>query len=79
MEIKGCLDCPFNSHSYNSWDEDINTCELLLYNRNKERMRTRGNYFIDFYKNGNVKSKNKKTLDVCPLLKEELCLKLEQI
>ena len=77
MEIKGCLDCPFNSHSYNSWDESVNTCELLLYNRRKERILTGANYFIDFYKNGNIKSKNKRTLDYCPLLNEELTIKLK--
>lgn len=78
IEIIGCNDCPFNSHSYNSWDESINTCELLLYIKHKNRDDSRGQYFIDYYKNGNVKSKNKKTLDNCPLINEELTIKLKQ-
>ena len=70
IETKGCIGCPFYTSYMDSWDDAIDQCTLIYHQKGE-------NYFIDYYKNGNVKSKNKKTLDNCPLLIESVNVNLE--
>lgn len=70
IKVNSCTGCPFYQVNYDDFALGYawtHTCGLILNTCNGEI-----NYFIDFYKNGNVKSKNRKTLDNCPLLKENI-------
>lgn len=69
MIAEGCKDCPFRSyHHYvhELGDQDINYCELIRFGNKNTILFETG--FIGFTPKGNVRSKNKLTLDNCPIL-----------
>lgn len=79
LEVPHCNECPFENYSYDDFalgDAESHHCNLLKRDWNEELIRTgklpHMEYFIFFYKNGNVKSKNKKTLNNCPLLSHDI-------
>jgi hypothetical protein len=83
MEVSSCHDCPFRNYSYDDFalgDAESHSCILLqrewMYNAVEGNL-THANYFINFFKNGNVKSKNKRTLNNCPLLETDFSVTLK--
>ena len=82
IKIEKCQNCPFFT---TEWDEFDMSGQYYFYGCNflkhkyLDEMKA-GNkqsiHNIQLYKNGNVKSKNKKTLDNCPLLKENINITL---
>jgi hypothetical protein len=84
IEVTTCWDCPFRNTDYDDFalgDRDSHVCTILeknwitnIINDNMNHI----DYFIVFFKNGNVKSKNKKTLDNCPLLKQNINISLKK-
>lgn len=77
IKVESCHDCPFKNYSYDDFslgDPHSHHCNLLQQDWRDEMDRTGKystlEYFIFFYKNGKVKSKNRKTLDNCPLLEQ---------
>lgn len=84
-EVTSCHDCPFKNYSYDDFslgNPESHACIPLrnnwIYKIVEGNQPTTANYFIDFYKNGNVKSRNKKTLDNCPLLEQDINVSLKQ-
>lgn len=81
--LNDCKNCPFMVYEYDDFsigDPETYSCNLLR-KRWKDDISTDNiykpiNFFIKLYKNGNIKSKNKKTLDNCPLLENEIIIKL---
>lgn len=71
MEIKvtKCMDCPFLKSYYDNMDEINYECNLLIREYNEVSWVF---YDIEIDNKNNVNSKNKKTLDNCPLLKENI-------
>lgn len=70
MEIKTngkCIKCPFLSHSTNSWDDDIYTCQLNKY-LNPTNYKQ---HLVHVVELGNTARKIK-TPDWCPLKKESV-------
>jgi hypothetical protein len=85
IKVDNCNNCPFRNYNYDDFamgDPETHSCNILqkewLSNMMKNNIVTSINYFINFYKNGNVKSKNKRTLDNCPLLTENLNIELDE-
>ena len=83
VEVNGCSDCPFRNYSYDDFslgDAESHHCNILQQAWREEFVINgkvgKMDYFIYFYKNGNVKSKNKKTLDSCPLLNNNIKVSL---
>ena len=83
IEVENCHDCPFKNYSYDDFalgDSETHSCILLMREWTTQLIDghlIQSNYFINFYKNGNVKSKNKKTLDNCPLLEQDINVSLK--
>lgn len=84
IEIQSCQDCPMKNYSYDDFsmgDYESHSCILLQQEWSTTIWQSSiippANYFINFYKNGNVKSKNKKTLDNCPLLNQDINITLK--
>ena len=79
IKITNCQDCPFKNYSYDDFalgDSESYHCNLLQQTWKEDFIESgkvgKMDYFIYFYKNGKVKSKNKKTLDRCPLLNNDI-------
>ena len=84
IEVKNCQNCPFRNYSWDDFalgDSESHHCNLLKEGWYEELIQSKKlphmDYFIHFYKNGNVKSKNKKTLDNCPLLQLDINVTLK--
>ena len=84
IEVTSCNDCPFMQYQFDDFamgDLETYSCNLLRMERMKSYVSTNKvshlNYFIKFFKNGNVKSKNKNTLDNCPLLTQNINVTLK--
>lgn len=84
--IKGCIDCPFKNYEYNDFalgDPETYSCNLLKeewakrFIDNKNTNNFSVDYFINFTTRGKIKSKNKKTLDNCPLLEKDIKINLK--
>lgn len=83
IEVDTCHECPFKNYSYDDFsmgDMETHSCILLMREWTTHIIDghpVQCDYFIKFFKNGNVKSKNKKTLDNCPLLVHEINVSLK--
>ena len=84
IQVENCHDCPFRNYSYDDFalgDAESHHCNLLQRDYTEQFTKGakvgRANYFIHFYKNENVKSKNRKTLDNCPLLEQDINVSLK--
>ena len=81
IKVKGCIYCPFRNYSYDDFaigDPETHECNILKEKWHKNlienRLNTLVDYFIDFNSSGKIKSKNKKTLDNCPLLSNDFVI-----
>lgn len=76
IKIDTCNNCPFMNYHFDDFSFETYSCNLLQREWSANLIKTNtvseANYFIKFYKNGNIKSKNKKTLDNCPLLTQNI-------
>ena len=79
IKVTGCQNCPFMNSCYDDFamgDPNTYHCNILQGEWRSHIVKNNSlhlmDYFISFYKNGNVKSKNKKTLDNCPLLQDSI-------
>jgi hypothetical protein len=84
IETESCNDCPFMQYQFDDFamgDLETYSCNLLRREHMKSYVSTNKvshlSYFIKFFKNGNVKSKNKNTLDNCPLLTQDINVSLK--
>ena len=84
IEVNTCNNCPFMNYQFDDFslgDYETYSCNLLQREWTADLIKTNkvseANYFIKFYKNGNIKSKNKKTLDNCPLLEQNININYE--
>lgn len=81
--IRGCIDCPFKNYEYNDFamgDPETHSCNLLKEEWAKRVVESKNiniDYFINFTTRGKIKSKNKKTLDSCPLLEKDIKINLK--
>jgi hypothetical protein len=73
IEIKGCKTCPFIKSSTTWMDTEIGFCKLIFYLNNTKK---RTLNLIEYNKD-KVESKNKKTLDNCPLINKSLTIELK--
>lgn len=84
IEIKGCINCPFKNYTFDDFalgDPETHTCNLLRESWSKDMVNSNIssiNYIIKFTNKGKVKSKNKKTLDDCPLLEGDYVVSLKK-
>lgn len=80
IKVENCKNCPFYQYQYDDWaigNPETHTCKILQDKYfSKMDLSKPNDYFIKFDKKGNVKSKNKETLDNCPLLKENINVEL---
>ena len=84
-KIKGCIDCPFRNYQYDDFaigNPVTNHCNILKEKWAKDVLDNKKNipvnYLINFKNSGKVKSKNKKTLDNCPLLSNDFLISLKK-
>ena len=78
-EITGCKNCPFKVTDIDIMENPCDTCNLIYSKMLKDKkVLPFEEYFIPFTKKGIVKSKNKLTLNNCPLLKEHLLIILKE-
>ncbi len=82
--VTSCDECPFMNYSYDDFaigDSNSYSCNLLKMDWTEDgvirKIPANHDYFIKHFKNGNIKSTNKKTLDNCPLLNNNLKITLK--
>jgi hypothetical protein len=80
ITVNNCNNCPLRSYHFDDFamgDMEVFMCDLIQYKNRGSGWNENSNPYIKFFKNGKVKSANKRTLDNCPLLTSEINIKSE--